>query len=178
MLGEHHYAVEVEWQGDRGEGTASYRAYGRQHAVRVAGKLHEIAGSSDRVFHGDRDRWNPEELLIAALSQCHMLSYLHVATKHGVVVLAYADAATGTMVEDGRGGGAFTEVTLHPTVTVADAATADLAAAIHAEASEKCFIAASVAFPVHHEPTIVVAGTAVGKAADARTHADAEADSA
>ena len=91
MLGEHHYAVDVEWQGDRGEGTASYRAYGR-----VAGKLHEIAGSSDRVFYGDRERWNPEELLIAALSQCHMLSYLHVATNHGVVVRAYTDAATGT----------------------------------------------------------------------------------
>ncbi|MFC5788260.1 OsmC family peroxiredoxin [Agromyces tardus] len=162
MLGEHHYAVDVEWQGDRGEGTASYRAYGRRHVVRVAGKLHEIAGSSDRVFHGDRERWNPEELLIAALSQCHMLSYLHVATNHGVVVRAYTDAATGTMVEDGRGGGAFTEVTLRPRVTVADAATAELAAAIHAEASEKCFIAASVAFPVHHEPTILIAGADTG----------------
>ena len=115
MLGEHHYAVELEWQGDRGEGTASgYRAYGRQHVVRAAGKLHEIAGSSDRVFHGDRDRWNPEELLLAALSECHMLSYLHVATRHGVIVRGYADAATGTMIEDGRGGGAFSEATLRP----------------------------------------------------------------
>ena len=88
MLGEHRYEVALEWQGDRGEGTSGYRAYGRQHVVRAAGKLHEIAGSSDRVFHGDRERWNPEELLLAALSQCHMLSYLHVATNHGVIVRA------------------------------------------------------------------------------------------
>ncbi|MGW4927710.1 OsmC family protein [Agromyces sp. NPDC004153] len=157
MFGEHHYAVKVEWQGDRGEGTSNYRAYGRQHVVRAEGKLHDLAGSSDRVFHGDRERWNPEELLIAALSQCHMLSYLHVATRHGVVVRGYTDAATGTMLEDGRGGGAFSEVVLRPRVVVADQSMVATAQRIHEEASEKCFIAASVAFPVRHEPTVVVA---------------------
>jgi organic hydroperoxide reductase OsmC/OhrA len=157
MFGEHHYAVEVEWQGDRGEGTSNYRAYGRQHVVRAEGKLHDLAGSSDRVFHGDRERWNPEELLIAALSQCHMLSYLHVATRHGVVVHGYTDAATGTMLEDGRGGGAFSEVVLRPRVVVADESMVATATRIHGEASEKCFIAASVAFPVRHEPTVDVA---------------------
>jgi len=157
MFGEHHYAVEVEWQGDRGEGTSNYRAYGREHVVRAEGKLHDLAGSSDRVFHGDRERWNPEELLIAALSQCHMLSYLHVATRHGVVVHGYTDAPTGTMLEDGRGGGAFSEVVLRPRVVVADESMVDTARRIHGEAGEKCFIAASVAFPVRHEPTVVVA---------------------
>lgn len=158
MLGEHRYEVELEWQGDRGEGTSSYRAYGRQHVVRAAGKVHEIAGSSDRVFHGDRDRWNPEELLLTALSQCHMLSYLHVATNHGVIVRAYTDSAAGTMHEDGRGGGVFTEATLRPVVTVAEASMLALADELHAEAAEKCFIAASVAFPVRHDPTSIVAG--------------------
>ena len=88
-----------------------------------------------------------------------MLSYLHVATNHGVIVRGYADQATGTMVEDGRGGGAFTEVTLRPRIEVADASMLALAESLHAEASEKCFIAASVAFPVHHEPVVVVAAT-------------------
>lgn len=157
MLGEHHYAIEVEWQGDRGEGTSHYRAYGRQHVVRAAGKTHAIDGSSDRAFHGDRERWNPEELLLAALSECHMLSYLHVATRHGVIVRGYADAATGTMVEDGDGGGAFREVTLRPRVSVADASMLELAGELHAEAAKKCFIAASVNFPVHHEPRADVA---------------------
>lgn len=158
MLGRHEYEVEVEWQGDRGTGTSGYRDYGRRHVVRVAGKEHDIAGSSDRVFHGDPERWNPEDLLIAALSQCHMLSYLHVATSHGVVVRGYTDIAAGVMQEDGRGGGRFTEVVLRPRVVVADASMAELALGLHAEASEKCFIAASVAFPVRHEPTVVVAG--------------------
>jgi organic hydroperoxide reductase OsmC/OhrA len=160
MLGEHHYEVEVEWQGDRGEGTASYRAYGRQHVARAAGKTHEIEASSDRTFHGDRERWNPEELLLAALSECHMLSFLHVATNHGVIVRGYTDRATGTMVEDGHGGGAFTEAVLRPRVEVADASMLALAESLHAEASAKCFIAASVAFPVHHEPVSVVADAA------------------
>ncbi|PWC03170.1 OsmC family protein [Agromyces badenianii] len=160
MLGEHHYEIEVEWQGDRGTGTSGYRAYGRQHAVRAPGKLHEIDGSSDRTFHGDRERWNPEELLLAALSECHMLAYLHVATNHGVIVRAYADRAVGVMLEDGRGGGAFTEAVLRPQVEVADASMLELARSLHAEASEKCFIAASVAFPVRHEPVTTVAASA------------------
>jgi organic hydroperoxide reductase OsmC/OhrA len=158
MLGEHRYAVDLEWQGDRGDGTASYRAYGRQHAVRAEGKLHEIAGSSDRAFHGDRDRWNPEELALAALSQCHMLSYLHVATLHGVVVVGYTDAATATMHEDGRGGGRLVEAVLRPRVVVAEPGMRELAETLHHEASQKCFIAASVNFPVRHEPSAVVRG--------------------
>jgi organic hydroperoxide reductase OsmC/OhrA len=158
MLGEHRYAVDLEWQGDRGDGTASYRAYGRQHAVRAEGKLHEIAGSSDRAFHGDRDRWNPEELALAALSQCHMLSYLHVATLHGVVVVGYTDAATATMHEDGRGGGRLVEAVLRPRVVVAEPGMRELAESLHHEASQKCFIAASVNFPVRHEPSAVVRG--------------------
>lgn len=158
MLGQHRYAVDLEWQGDRGDGTASYRAYGRQHTVRAEGKLHEIAGSSDRAFHGDRDRWNPEELALAALSQCHMLSYLHVATLHGVVVVGYTDAATATMHEDGRGGGRLVEAVLRPRVVVAEPGMRELAESLHHEASQKCFIAASVNFPVRHEPTAVVRG--------------------
>lgn len=160
MLGTHHYEVAIEWQGDRGSGTSGYRDYRRSHVVRAAGKDHEIAGSSDRVFHGDRERWNPEELLIAALAQCHMLSYLHVATNHGVIVRGYTDAPRGTLVEDRHGGGAFTEVVLRPRVVVADATMLALAETLHHEASAKCFIAASVAFPVRHEATVVVLGEA------------------
>ncbi|GAA1841695.1 OsmC family protein [Agromyces salentinus] len=158
MLGEHAYAVDVEWTGAREGGTTGYRAYGRDHVLQAAAKSHVIEGSSDRVFHGDAERWNPEELLLGALSQCHLLSYLHVATLHGVVVVGYTDSATGTMVEDGRGGGAFREVVLRPRVVVRDPAMVALAQEIHAEAAAKCFIAASVAFPVRHEPVAVAAG--------------------
>ena len=151
---EHHFAVGLEWTGNRGTGTSDYKSYGREHLVTAEGK-HPIEGSSDRVFRGNAERWNPEEMLIAALSQCHLLSYLHVAASHGVVVTSYTDAATGTMEQTGKGGGHFTSVTLRPVVTIAGGDQA-LALALHEEASEKCFIAASVNFPVLHEPQIVL----------------------
>ena len=88
MERDHQYAVTVVWQGNQGTGTSGYREYSRANEVTAVGKAHPIVGSADRTFHGDRERWNPEELLLAALSQCHMLSYLHVATRHGVVVTA------------------------------------------------------------------------------------------
>jgi organic hydroperoxide reductase OsmC/OhrA len=149
---EHHYALEIEWTGNRGVGTADYRSYGRDHVVRAEGK-HELAGSSDRSFRGDPDRWNPEELLLAALSQCHMLSYLHEAAINGIVVESYTDAATGTMEQTHNGGGHFTLATLRPRVTIS-AGDLALATSLHQPASAKCFIAASVNFPVKHEPTV------------------------
>ena len=150
---EHHYALETEWTGNRGTGTADYKSYGREHVVRAVGK-HDLEGSADRSFRGDPERWNPEELLLAALSQCHMLSYLHVAVSHGIVVESYTDAATGTMEQTHNGGGHFTLATLRPRVTIS-AGDLDLARSLHAEASEKCFIAASVNFPVKHEPEVL-----------------------
>lgn len=153
---EHHYSVTLRWQGNRGTGTSDYRSYGREHELTAGGK-HPISGSSDRVFHGDVDRWNPEELLLSALSQCHLLSYLHVAASHGVILTAYTDDAVGTMKLTTDGAGRFTSATLRPVVTVASAEMAELAAELHEKASEKCFIAASVNFPVSHEPTTLVA---------------------
>ena len=149
---QHSYEIAVEWQGNRGTGTSSYRAYGREHRVTAAGKP-EIAGSADRAFHGDTDRWNPEEMLLAALSQCHLLSYLHVAVLHGVVVTAYTDSASGVMEQTADGGGHFVSATLRPVVTIA-AGDPELAQHLHEEASAKCFIAASVNFPVYHEPSV------------------------
>ncbi len=149
---EHHYTIGLEWLGNRGSGTSDYRSYGRDHVLRAEGK-HDISGSSDRVFRGDVDRWNPEEMLIAALSQCHLLSYLHVAAMNGVVVTGYTDAAVGTMEQTADGGGHFTSVTLRPVVTISSG-NPELALALHEEASTKCFIASSVNFPVLHDPEI------------------------
>lgn len=148
---EHSYAIDLEWTGNRGSGTSGYKAYGREHILRAEGK-HAIEGSADRAFFGDRDRWNPEELLLGALAQCHLLSYLAEAARAGVIVVGYEDAATGVMEQTANGGGHFTSVTLRPRVTIADRAQAELAAALHRSAAEKCFIAASVNFPVSHEP--------------------------
>ncbi|GAB3032149.1 OsmC family protein [Parafrigoribacterium mesophilum] len=156
MNHEHRYVVRVQWQGNRGTGTSGYREYGREHTISAEGKP-SIDGSADRTFHGNADRWNPEELLLAALSQCHMLSYLHVAVRHGIVVTDYSDAPIGTMEETGDGGGHFSSVVLRPVVTVASADDLAVAAACHHEASRLCFIANSVNFPVTHEPTVQLA---------------------
>jgi organic hydroperoxide reductase OsmC/OhrA len=154
---QHTYAVSLRWQGNRGTGTSGYRSYGREHLVSAVGKA-DIAGSADRTFHGDTDRWNPEEMLLAALSQCHLLSYLHVAASHGVIVTSYTDAATGVMEQTANGGGHFISATLRPVVTIDGGANPEAqrerAETLHAEAGEKCFIAASVNFPVLHEPVI------------------------
>jgi organic hydroperoxide reductase OsmC/OhrA len=149
----HHYGLAVTWTGNRGSGTSGYRDYGRDHTVSADGRP-PLEGSSDPVFHGDKDRWNPELELLAALSQCHLLSYLHVCASAGVVVTGYEDAPYGVMAETRDGGGHFTEVVLRPRVTVAAPEMAEAARALHREASEKCFIAASVNFPVRHEPTV------------------------
>lgn len=150
---DHQYAVSIEWTGNLGSGTQHYRGYSRDHTISAEGNP-DILASSDRTFHGRAERWNPEELLLAALSDCHMLSYLHSAVRHGVVVTAYRDDAVGMMRTAGDGG-AFTSVTLRPVVTIS-AGDPQVARSIHAEASANCFIASSVNFPVRHEPRIVV----------------------
>jgi organic hydroperoxide reductase OsmC/OhrA len=153
----HSYQLLLSWTGNRGPGTSSYRAYTRDHELQGSGKP-AIAGSADPAFRGDPHRWNPEELLVASLAQCHMLWYLHLAATAGVIVTAYSDAPTGTMIEDADGGGQFSEVVLRPTVTVAEAAARHRAHALHDEVDALCFIARSVRFPVRHHPTTLAAG--------------------
>ncbi|HEX7834601.1 MAG TPA: OsmC family protein [Pseudolysinimonas sp.] len=152
---DHSFAVSVEWTGNRGSGTSDYRAFGRDNLLTAEGKP-AIEGSAAKVFHGDASRWNPEEMLMAALVECHLLSYLYVATQNDIVVEAYTDAATGTVRTEGDGSGRFEEVTLRPVVTIS-AGDPAVALAIHADANRLCFIAASVDFPIHHEPQIRLA---------------------
>lgn len=155
-MAEDIYETSLRWTGDRGEGTADYRAYGREHLISAAGKP-DLAGSADPAFRGDADRWNPEELLVAALSACHMLMYLHLCADAGVVVTGYEDDASGVMVMAADGGGDFREVVLRPRVTVAAADMIATGEGLHERASTLCFIARSVNFPVRHEPVTEVA---------------------
>lgn len=151
----HSYLTQVVWTGNRGSGTSAYRAYDRAHEIRSAGKP-ALMCSSEPSFLGDRSRYNPEELLVASLSACHMLWYLHLAADNGIVVVDYRDEATGTMVETPDGAGKFTEVTLHPMVTARAPVDEQLAARLHDRAHDLCYIASSVAFPVGCEPKLVV----------------------
>ncbi len=150
------YQVDVLWTGNSGSGTYSYRGYERSHSVQVKGKP-VIYGSSDPAFRGDAAKYNPEELLVASLSSCHMLWYLHLCAEAGIVVMEYVDHATGTMIERQDGSGYFEEVVLKPTVTVSEDKMMPLAKALHERAHKKCFIANSVNFRVLYQPDIKMA---------------------
>jgi organic hydroperoxide reductase OsmC/OhrA len=158
-MGEKHsYEVTVEWTGNLGSGTDGYRSYGRDHEVLMDGKA-PIAASSDPAFRGDPGRWNPEELLVASVAQCHMLWYLHLCAAGGVVVVDYEDRARGVMtMDDGGGGGQITEVVLAPEVTVSDPSMVEKALALHGDVHSLCFIARSVNFPIRHTPVVQVHG--------------------
>ncbi|WP_216895008.1 OsmC family protein [Nocardia alni] len=143
-VSEHRYEIEVGWSG----ATTDYRSYSRDHEARAPGRP-PIPGSADPKFRGDPTRWNPEQLLVAAASECHMLWYLHLCADAGIVVTDYRDAAVGVM-DDER----FQQITLRPRVTITDPARADTARDLHSEAHKRCYIANSMNFPIAHEPTI------------------------
>ena len=148
----HQYEINMKWTGNQGTGTSRYTAYERSYTLQAAGKP-ELLGSSDPSFRGDASRYNPEDLLVASLSSCHMLCYLHLCAVNKIVVVKYEDRATGVMTETDEGGGHFTEVILNPVITLENMAMMDKADALHHEANKLCFIANSCNFPVNHKAT-------------------------
>ena len=148
----HDYHTRITWIGNNGEGTRSYGAYRRDHLVEAEGKA-PILASSDPHFRGDPTRYNPEELLVASLSSCHMLWYLHLCAVHGIVVTEYVDSACGSMEESPDGSGRFVRVLLKPVAKISSG-DRHQALALHHEAHRLCFIANSVNFPVNCEPEI------------------------
>lgn len=149
----HHYRTTLEWTGNTGTGTSAYTEYERDYTLSADGKQ-KIAGSADAVFRGDNTRWNPEDLLVASLSACHELWYLHLCAVNNVIVTVYEDRAEGEMKEDKERGGFFTKVVLHPHVTISAESDAEKALDLHHRAHELCFVANSVNFPVTCEAVI------------------------
>lgn len=156
MSNTHDYASHLVWNGNLGNGTSTYAGYGRDYTVMVDGKPN-IRGSADPMFRGDAALHNPEDLFVAALSSCHMLSYLALCARKGVSVLAYEDNATGALSLDVNRKGSFEKVVLNPVVTIADADKHALALALHDEAHELCFIARSCSVPIHHAAIVKIA---------------------
>ena len=151
---QHHYSSTVNWTGNKGEGTNGYRSYERSHEIIIDGK-EIIKGSSDPAFLGDSTKHNPEDLLLASISSCHMLWYLHLCSDVGIVVTNYIDNAKGTMEETTDVGGKFTSVILYPTVTLKNIAQQEQANALHTKANELCFIANSLNFKVQHQASFI-----------------------
>ncbi|MCW1873053.1 OsmC family protein (plasmid) [Erwinia sp. INIA-01] len=148
---EHHYRVNIEWVGNKGQGTESYKAYSRDFTISALNKA-EISGSSDPAFLGDKSRWNPEDLLLASASACHKLWYLHLCAEAGISVCAYLDRAEGSMIDGDRGH--FTRITLRPEIVIREGDDIQLATDLHHQAHEQCFIANSLNFPIECQPVI------------------------
>jgi organic hydroperoxide reductase OsmC/OhrA len=151
---QHHYSAVVNWTGNKGEGTKSYKSYDRSHDIIIEGK-EIIKGSSDPAFLGDRKKHNPEDLFLASISSCHMLWYLHLCSNAGIIVTNYTDNPKGIMTETEDGGGKFTAVTLYPTITLKNIVQKDEAMELHKKTNELCFIANSLNFEVKHEATFI-----------------------
>jgi len=156
-MNTHQYSANIVWTGNTGTGTSDYASYSRDHVISIDHKQ-DLQGSSDSIFRGDVTKYNPEDMLLSSLSVCHMLWYLHLCADAGVIVTAYTDNVEG-ILEYGKNGGKFTEVTLHPVVSVKSEEMIPLAMSLHSEAHACCFIANSVNFPVHHQPSILVTST-------------------
>ena len=151
----HRYDVQVVWTGNDGQGTRTYKGYRRDHVITAEGKA-PIEGSSDPSFRGDRSRYSPEELLVASLSSCHMLWYLHLCSVNQLTVLDYQDSALGEMQEHPDGSGEFVRVLLRPNVKLAGGDDCAKALSLHEEAHGLCFIARSMSFPVEIEAVITI----------------------
>ncbi len=153
MSNRHTYKTQLIWDGNLGDGTATYAGYGRQHRILIDGKP-ELHGSADPMFRGAADVHNPEDLFVAAVSSCHLLSYLALCARNSINVLDYRDEATGDLVFDARGGGKFEEIVLRPIVTIANEADRERAMEMHEKAHELCYIANSCSVPIHHRAEI------------------------
>ena len=148
----HAYTVDLRWPGAAAGPPRSYASFSREHELGFVGKP-ALRGSADPFFRGDAALYNPEEMLVAALASCHMLGYLAYCALDRLAVVAYEDAAHGTMSET-NGSGTFTLVTLRPRVVIDDDRL-ERARDLHHDAHAACFIANSVNFPIVCEPEIV-----------------------
>lgn len=150
----HDYSLDLQWTGNTGDGTRTYRGYSRDHVVTAEGPG-ALAGTADVTFRGVANRWNPEQLFLASIAQCHLLTYLWLCVGAGVVVTAYTDTPRGTMRTEADGSGRFDSVRLHPRVTITADSDPDVARSLHDKVGEYCFIARSVNVPIRHDVEIV-----------------------
>ncbi len=155
MAEQHDFTSRIQWTGNRGEGTASYRGYDRTWDIDTPGKPVTHC-SNDPRLGGDPALPNPEDLLISSLAACHMLWYLHLASQAGLVVVEYRDNPVGVGHSTPDGAGRFVEAILNPHIVLRSDADLARAEAIHHEISSVCFIARSVNFPIRYAPTFAL----------------------
>lgn len=149
MILKHLFRAAASWNLDKARG--NLKSYNRNHTISIAGKQ-ILNVSAAKAFKGDSNLYNPEDMLLASLVSCHMMSYLYVCNQNGIEVLEYSDEAVATLVVESDGSGRFTEVILNPKVIITQADKKEEALSLHKKANELCFIANSCNFPVYHNP--------------------------
>ncbi len=150
---KHTYTLEMQWTGNTGKGTKSYTSYERNYQINIEGKP-TIEGTSDPAFRGDPHKHNPEDMLLASLSSCHMLWYLHLCSEKEITVIKYLDRPVGTMIEESDGSGKFSEVILQPEIAILEKDKLEIAEKLHQKTHEMCFIAKSMNFPVSTKASV------------------------
>ncbi len=144
-MSEHR--ITLNWE--KGDAPFTYDAYPRNHSIGFKNGQETVIASSSPIYKGDATKADPEDMLVAALSSCHMLSFLAIACKKKLTVTSYEDDAVG-FLEDAAGKLWISRVILQPKVAIdTDAATLEH---IHHLAHEACFIANSVKTEVTVEP--------------------------
>lgn len=156
MSSQHIFRVTTNWTKKEGESTTSPKRYSRNHTVSIDGKTSDLQVSAAKMFKGDAALHNPEDLLLSALSSCHMMSYFYLCSLNNIEVITYQDNAEGFLEVKENGKGQFTSVHLHPIITVSKPGMLEKAKALHVEANNLCFIANSCNFPITHQAEVVV----------------------
>jgi organic hydroperoxide reductase OsmC/OhrA len=133
----------------------TYNEYSREYTIHAEGKP-ELIGTAAPEYKGSHEHYNPEDMLIASLSACHMLSYLALAANSKIQVLSYQDQAEGSLIKDGMSM-KFNEVILKPHVVISQDSDQEKALSLHDKAHHICFIANSVNFSVLIQPQIAIA---------------------
>ncbi|MBK9272048.1 MAG: OsmC family protein [Saprospiraceae bacterium] len=148
------YRLKLEWTGNLGKGTFGYTQYDRSYRVSMDGKP-DLDLSADVHFRGEPNKYNPEEMLLMAVSSCHMLWYLHLCADAGVIVMNYIDRPEATLTFDQNGVGRMEGFVLKPEVSISPDSNASRAIELHKEANKRCFIANSLNVPIHHKPVVL-----------------------
>lgn len=148
----HRHTARIEWQRDAGD--FSRGRFSRVHHWHFDGGITLRASASPQVVplpFASREAVDPEEALVAAASSCHMMTFMHLASKQGFVVDRYADEAEGFLDRNARGRYAITRIVLHPSIDFGSGRTptADELAALHHAAHEECYIANSIVAEVY-----------------------------
>jgi len=150
MKNRHDYTLQLNWSGDK---ELSCHSNDRLYQIQIEGK-ELILGSADKPFFGNPNLYNPEDLLLSALSSCHMMSFYYVCRKRDVAIHSYQDNPVGTVKVNIDGSGQFEHVTLNPQIILVDASQIALATELHNEASKLCFIANSCNFEIEYNFSI------------------------